>query len=139
LAEVFAELRLAGVRLDGIVLKPNMVLPGKASAETATPEEVAAATVATLRDTVPASVAGIAFLSGGQPASAASANLDAMQKLSTPWPLTFSFGRALVDPALAAWAGRSEQWAAGQQALAHRVSCNTAALAGNYSEALEAA
>ncbi|MFD1662390.1 class I fructose-bisphosphate aldolase [Streptomyces caeni] len=139
LAEVFAELRIAGVRLDGMVLKPNMVVPGKDSGETPGPEEVAAATVGVLRDTVPASVAGIAFLSGGQSASAASANLDAMQKLPAPWPLTFSFGRALVAPALEAWAGKAELWETGQRVLAHRVGCNTAALAGNYSEALESA
>jgi fructose-bisphosphate aldolase class I len=136
LAEVFAELRIAGVRLDGIVLKPNMVLPGKGAAA-AGPDEVASATVNTLRDMVPASVAGIAFLSGGQSASSASANLSAMQKLDAPWPLTFSFGRALVAPALEAWAGRTEKWDEGQRVLAHRVQCNTAALAGDYSEALE--
>lgn len=139
LADVFTELRRFGVLLEGIVLKPNMVLPGKDSAENPGPDEVAEATVNVLRDVVPASVAGIAFLSGGQSASAASANLSAMQKLTAPWPLTFSFGRALVAPALEAWVGRQEQWDMGQMTLAHRVSCNTAALAGDYSVALESA
>ncbi|NBH06672.1 class I fructose-bisphosphate aldolase [Amycolatopsis sp. SID8362] len=137
LRDFFAELEDAGVALDGIVLKPNMVVPGEDSGEVATPDQVASATVGTLRTVVPAKVAGVAFLSGGQPAAAASANLAAMQQLATPWPLTFSFGRALVDPALAAWRGDPEQVAAGQRALAHRVRCNSAALQGVYDEAVE--
>ncbi|WP_232778507.1 class I fructose-bisphosphate aldolase [Carbonactinospora thermoautotrophica] len=137
LLEVFAELRDFGVQLDGIVLKPNMVVPGKDSAEDVTPEDVARATVDTLRPVVPEEVAGIAFLSGGQSAAQATANLAAMQQLQAPWPLTFSFGRALVDPALAAWKGDPQRVADGQQALAHRVRCNTAALKGDYTEELE--
>ncbi len=137
LLEVFAELRDFEVRLDGIVLKPNMVVPGKDSGETLTPDEVARDTVGTLRTVVPEEVAGIAFLSGGQSATQATANLAAMQQLEAPWPLTFSFGRALVDPALAAWRGDPERVADGQRALAHRVKCNTAALKGSYTEELE--
>ncbi|GAA0663712.1 fructose-bisphosphate aldolase class I [Streptomyces thermocarboxydovorans] len=135
LQEVFAE--LDGAELDGIVLKPNMVVPGRDSGETATPDEVAQATVSTLRAVVEEKVAGIAFLSGGQSAAQATANLAAMQRLEAPWPLTFSFGRGLVDPALAAWRGDPERVADGQQALAHRVACNTAALTGTYTDALE--
>jgi fructose-bisphosphate aldolase class I len=137
LADVFAELALAGVRLDGIVLKPNMVVPGTDSGEQAGPERVAAATVEVLTGVVPRAVAGIAFLSGGQPAARATANLAAMQGLSAPWPLTFSFGRALVDPALRAWEGSPARIRAGQDALAHRVRCNAAALAGGYAETME--
>ncbi|NIJ12990.1 fructose-bisphosphate aldolase class I [Saccharomonospora amisosensis] len=135
LHEVFAELREAGVELDGIVLKPNMVVPGKSSGEVAKPDQVAKATVDTLRGAVPEEVAGIAFLSGGQPAEQATDNLAAMQGYDVPWPLTFSFGRALVDPALAAWQGSPDRVAAGQEALAHRVNCNSAALTGDDGEA----
>ena len=130
LGEVFAELAAFGVRLDGIVLKPNMVLPAKDSGERVTPEAVADATVSTLRAAVPESVAGIAFLSGGQGAVTATANLAAMRAYDVPWPLTFSFGRALVDPALAAWHGAPDRIAAGQQALAERAGANHAALVG---------
>ncbi|TNC25809.1 class I fructose-bisphosphate aldolase [Amycolatopsis alkalitolerans] len=130
LVDVFAELREAGVALAGAVLKPNMVVPGKSSGELADPEQVAKATVATLRGVVPEEVAGIAFLSGGQPVTQATENLAAMQGFDVPWPLTFSFGRALVDPALAAWQGQPERVEAGQDALADRVRCNSAALNG---------
>lgn len=126
--EVVDELQASSVRLDGIVLKPNMVLPGKDSGERATPEAVADATVSTLRAVVPEDVAGIAFLSGSQGAAAATANLAAMRAYDVPWPLTFSFGRALVDPALAAWHGDPSQVAAGQRALADRVAANHAVL-----------
>jgi fructose-bisphosphate aldolase class I len=129
---VFTELQRAGVDLRGIVLKPNMVVPGNQSGETADPVVVAARTVAVLERTVPAEVPGIAFLSGGQPPHVASANLAAMQVLETPWPLTFSFGRALVDPALKAWAGRPEAVVDGQNALRSRVLCNVEALSGHY-------
>lgn len=129
---VFSELKAAGVDLAGIVLKPNMVVPGNASGIQVGPEEVARRTVSTLLDAVPDSVAGIAFLSGGQAPEIASANLAAMQQLVTPWPLTFSFGRALVDPALRAWSGSTARVQAGQSALRSRVLCNVAALNGNY-------
>lgn len=137
LRDFFDELETSGVALEGVVLKPNMVVPGKKSGEVVTPEQVATATVGTLHTVVPEEVAGIAFLSGGQPASEATANLAAMQQFDTPWPLTFSFGRALVDPALNAWLGDAEQVAAGQNALAHRVKCNSAALRGSYDDAVE--
>ena len=136
LLEVMAELREYGVAPDGVVLKPNMVVPGKDSGETPVPAEVAEATMAAL-GAVPAALAGVAFLSGGQPPELATERLAAMQHVPSPWPLTFSFGRALVDPALAAWGGEPGNWAAGQQALARRVAMNVAALAGRYSPELE--
>ncbi len=137
LLQVVSDLVDLDVDLDGVVLKPNMVVPGIDSGQYADPEQVARETVDVLTATVPAEVAGIAFLSGGQPAAQATANLAAMQELSTPWPLTFSFGRALVDAALAAWAGQPALVAQGQRALAHRVSCNTAALQRRYTPELE--
>jgi len=124
-----AELDEAGVDFAGTVLKPNMVVPGSTSGQQASPEEVAEQTVATLRAVLPDSLAGVAFLSGGQSPEEATANLVALQKHETPWPLTFSFGRALVGPALAAWHGEPDLVAAGQQALASRVEPNSAALA----------
>lgn len=130
LRDVFAELERFGVVLGGMVLKPNMVLPGKASGAATTPDQVARATISTLRGTVPEGVAGVAFLSGGQSAVAATANLAAMRDFDAPWPLTFSFGRALVDPALSAWRGEPHRSVDGQNALAYRVQCNSAALRG---------
>jgi fructose-bisphosphate aldolase class I len=128
LETLMAELIEAGVDLAGTVLKPNMVLPGTTSGQEASPEEVAEQTVATLRAVLPDSLAGVAFLSGGQSPETATANLAAMQKHDTPWPLTFSFGRALVDPALRAWLGDPDRVSAGQQALTDRVTPNSAAL-----------
>ena len=126
---VFAELQNAQVRLDTLVLEPNMVLPGDDSGEVATPERVAAETVAALRDVVPEDLAGVAFLSGGQDPGTATMNLAALADLDAPWPITFSFGRALVEPALSAWHGDPRRIAHGQQALADRVVANAAALA----------
>ena len=126
---VFFELEDAGVDLAGTVLKPNMVVPGTTSGQQASPEEVAEKTVATLQAVVPETLAGVAFLSGGQSPEVATANLAAMQQHATPWPLTFSFGRALVDPALKAWHGDPALVADGQQALADRVGPNSAAVA----------
>jgi fructose-bisphosphate aldolase, class I len=123
------ELDEAGVDLAGTVLKPNMVVPGTTSGQQASLEEVAEATVTTLRAVLPETLAGVAFLSGGQSPEVATANLAAMQKHETPWPLTFSFGRALVDPALKAWHGDPALISAGQQALAGRVQPNSAAVA----------
>jgi fructose-bisphosphate aldolase class I len=126
---LLAELDEAGVDLAGTVLKPNMVVPGTTSGQQASPEEVAEATVTTLRAVLPETLAGVAFLSGGQSPEVATANLAAMQKHETPWPLTFSFGRALVDPALKAWHGDPALISAGQQALISRVQPNSAAVA----------
>jgi fructose-bisphosphate aldolase, class I len=126
---VVAELAEAGVDLAGTVLKPNMVVPGTTSGQQASPEEVAERTVATLLAVLPETLAGVAFLSGGQAPEVATANLAAMQQHTTPWPLTFSFGRALVDPALKAWHGDPALVTAGQQALTDRVGPNSAAVA----------
>jgi fructose-bisphosphate aldolase, class I len=133
---LFAELQNYQVRLDTLVLKPNMVVPGAGSGQVATPEEVAAETVSVLRDTVPEEVAGVAFLSGGQDPATATLNLAAIADLDAPWPMTFSFGRALVDPALSAWRGDPHRVAHGQRALAERVVANAAALRGGRGSVL---
>ena len=126
----FAALDTAGVLLEGIVLKPNMVLSGVGNPRQAGVEEVAEATVTVLKRTVPAAVPGVAFLSGGQSDELATAHLAAMNKLGPmPWELSFSFGRALVAAALNAWHGLAAQSAAGQQALATRASANAMARA----------
>jgi fructose-bisphosphate aldolase, class I len=125
-AAVRTELALFNVDLAGIVLKPNMVLEGQNYARQSTPEEVSEITVAVLK-AWPADLAGVAFLSGGQPPKRATANLEAMQAHRTPWPMTFSFGRALVSPALSAWRGDPDRVADGQAALIERVAANGAA------------
>ena len=126
---VFLALLLQGVDLAGIVLKPNMVLVGTDCPQQASVAEAAAATLAVLQQHVPEQVPGIAFLSGGQPPELATAHLAALSAVDMPWQLTFSFGRALVDPALRAWAGDPDQWKAGQSALAERVRANACARA----------
>lgn len=126
---VFLALLLQGVDLAGIVLKPNMVLAGTDCPQQASVAEAAAATLAVLQQHVPEQVPGIAFLSGGQPPELATAHLAALSAVDMPWQLTFSFGRALVDPALRAWAGDPDQWKAGQSALAERVRANACARA----------
>jgi fructose-bisphosphate aldolase, class I len=126
-AAVREELEPLGVDLAGIVLKPNMVIEGRDHPEPASPERVAEATIEVL-GAWPAELAGVAFLSGGQPPERATANLEAMQYHLTPWPLTFSFGRALVDPALAAWHGDPALVEAGQAALGERVAANATAV-----------
>ncbi|MFE6616804.1 class I fructose-bisphosphate aldolase [Amycolatopsis sp. NPDC057786] len=128
LESLFEELDLMRVQLDGIVLKPNMVVAGTGSPEQPTVAEVAKATVETLRETVPSSVPGIAFLSGGQSPEVATRHLGAMQKLDPlPWELTYSFGRALVGPALEAWRGDEGNRVAAQNALSERAVANAAA------------
>jgi fructose-bisphosphate aldolase class I len=124
------ELADMGVALDGVVLKVNLVLP------CASPEIVAQQTLAALC-VAPEEVAGVAFPCGGQSPAQATANLAAVRRLGAPWPVTFSFGRALTDPALAAWHGDPACVAAGQRALANRVACNVAALQGSYTSVLE--
>ena len=139
LKAVFAELELARVSLDGMVLKPNMVIDGK-NARKASVEEVAEKTVKCLKANVPAEVAGIAFLSGGQSDEEATAHLSAMNAgQDLPWPLTFSYGRALQAAALKAWGGRKENVAAGQRAFAHRAQMNGLAALGNWKRELESA
>ena len=126
---LFAELQNAQVRLDTLVLMPNMIVPGDGSDDFAAPEQVAAETMAALRNVVPESVAGVAFLSGGQDPETATMNLAAIADLDAPWPVTFSFGRALAEPALSAWHGAPGRVLHGQQALAGRVVANAVALA----------
>ncbi|GAC1398791.1 MAG: fructose-bisphosphate aldolase class I [Mycobacterium sp.] len=123
---VRTELALLNIDLAGIVLKPNMIVEGEDFYRQSTPEEIAEITVSMLR-AWPGDLAGVAFLSGGQDPERATANLAAMQEHQTPWPLTFSFGRALVSPALTAWHGDPDCVADGQAALAERVAANGAA------------
>jgi fructose-bisphosphate aldolase, class I len=140
LQQVFTALFEAGIVLDQMLLKPNMVLPGEACPRQAGIKEVADATVRCLRSGVPAAVPGIVFLSGGQSDRLATAHLNAMNALGpAPWALSFSYGRALQAPALTAWKGESRNLAAGQKALYHRAKCNSAARYGRYSEAMEPA
>ena len=137
---VFIQLNCQRVLLEGLILKPNMVLPGLSCATQATVDEVADATVNCLRETVPAAVPGIAFLSGGQPCVLATARLNAMNrrfKSRAPWALSFSFSRALQQPALEIWRGDAANAKAAQQALRHRAQCNRAARRGEWSEASE--
>ena len=137
---VFEQLYTQRVALDSLILKPNMVLPGLACPFQAEVEEVAEETIACLMRTVPAAVPGIAFLSGGQSGQLASARLNAMNasfKLLSPWSLSFSFARAIQQPALDIWAGQAANVVAAQQALYHRAACNRAARRGEYSAAME--
>jgi fructose-bisphosphate aldolase class I len=123
-----------------MLLKPNMVLSGSDCPTQAGAEEVAAATLACLRDTVPASVPGIVFLSGGQSDEAATAHLNAMNRLGgAPWQLSFSYGRALQAPALKAWKGEAANGPAAQRAFLHRARLNGAARSGSWTEAMETA
>jgi fructose-bisphosphate aldolase class I len=141
LRTVFNELYTQRVMLDGMILKPNMVLPGLACPNLETVDEVADATVNCFLRAVPAAVPGIAFLSGGQPCELASARLNAMnlrfRSRRLPWVLTFSFARAISQPALEIWQGDESNVLAAQQALYHRAKCNRAARRGEYSAALE--
>jgi fructose-bisphosphate aldolase, class I len=137
---VFDALAVARVRLEAMVLKPNMVVPGKNSGEKASPQDVAERTVRVLKRTVPAAVPGIAFLSGGQSDEEATRHLSLMNAMGPlPWKLTFSYGRALQAAALKAWAGRRENLAAAQAAFAHRARMNGLAASGKWSESLEKA
>jgi len=128
-----------------MILKPNMVLPGLTCPHPETVNEVALATVKCLFEVVPAAVPGIAFLSGGQSGELASARLNAMNARSEsissplPWALTFSFGRAIQQPALGIWGGEETRRGAAQKALLHRAHCNRAALRGEYGASLELA
>lgn len=138
LERTFARLFEARVFLEGIVLKPNMIVPGKRSPDRIAPEDVARATIRVLKARAPAAVPGIAFLSGGQSDIEATAHLDAINRLGGPWALTFSYGRALQAAALKAWAGRAQNASAAQAAFAHRADMNALASQGRWSEAAEA-
>jgi fructose-bisphosphate aldolase class I len=138
LRAVFAELIDQRVLLEGIVLKPNMVLSGYDCPEQASVEEVAERTLRLLRRVVPAAVPGIAFLSGGQSDELAAAHLNAMNALGdVPWELSFSYGRALQAAALKAWGGEESNAEAARAAFAHRVHCNGEARCGRYTDAVE--
>jgi fructose-bisphosphate aldolase class I len=138
LVAVFQEMHLQRVELEGMLLKPNMVVSGKDAPEQAGVDEVAELTVRCLRETVPAAVPGIVFLSGGQSAEAATAHLNAMNALGEhPWQLSFSFARALQGPALETWRGDEGNLQQAQEIFAHRARMNSAARSGSYSEELE--
>ena len=140
LRTVFRELYDARVVLEGMILKPNMVIAGQRSPKQASPQEVAEKTLRCLKDTVPASVPGIAFLSGGQSDEAATEHLSLINAIGgAPWALTFSYGRALQAAALKAWGGRPENVAAGQRAFAHRARMNSLAALGKWDARLEKA
>jgi len=126
------------VRLDGTLLKPNMVLSGYSCSQQASVEEVAETTVRCFRATVPAAVPGIVFLSGGQSDELATAHLNAMNQLGDlPWELSFSYGRALQAPALKAWKGETANVDAGRNAFLHRAKLNSAARSGSYTSDME--
>jgi len=138
LNRTFQELRIQRVALEGMVLKPNMVVPGKKSPKQASVEEVAEKTVRLLKNCVPAAVPGIAFLSGGQSDEEATAHLNAMNRIGgLPWHLTFSYGRALQAAPLKAWSGKAENIAAGQRAFSHRARMNSLASQGQWKADLE--
>ena len=138
LKAVFEQLKLANVNLRGIVLKPSMVVAGKNAPKQAGAKEVAEKTLRLLRATVPAEVPGIAFLSGGQSDQQATEHLSLMNQAGKlPWPLTFSYGRALQAAAMKAWAGKPENVAAAQKAFLHRVRMNSLAASGRWAPDLE--
>ena len=140
LDKVFAELNAHCVALEGIVLKPNMVISGTEASDRAGPQAVAEATLRSLKEHVPADVPGIAFLSGGQTAEEATVHLGLMNQMGDlPWELSFSYGRALQAPALDAWRGAESNFAAGQQALIKRARLNSLAHLGQYEVAMETA
>ncbi len=139
LGEVYSALRQHRVALEGTLLKPNMVLPGKAAPVQAAVEQVALATISSMRRCVPPAVPGIVFLSGGQSERLATEHLNAMNRLGLhPWELSFSYGRALQATALETWRGQSVNVAAAQRAFVHRARCNSAARSGDYTPAMEA-
>ena len=140
LQEVFCQLYAQRVRLEGMILKPNMVLPGTTCTKQESVEEIADATVGCLLRAVPAAVPAIAFLSGGQSAALASVRLNAMNvrfRSRLPWALAFSFARAIQQPALELWKGQGANVLIAQQALYHRARCNQAARRGEYTSEME--
>jgi fructose-bisphosphate aldolase class I len=135
---VFDALYGQGIRFEGMLLKPNMVVSGKECSRQASVEEVATATLRCLRCHVPSAVPGIVFLSGGQSDVLATSHLNAINRLDPkPWRISFSYGRALQDSAMGAWRGRQQNLEAAQQAFYHRAKCNSAATLGRYNSALE--
>jgi len=141
LKTVFHELYKQSVTMEHTILKTNMIISGKKCSTQANVDEVAELTVNCLLNCVPAALPGIVFLSGGQSAELATAHLNAMNanNENLPWPLSFSYGRALQEPCLKTWAGKADNVSAAQQALLHREKCNSLACLGKYSEDMEKA
>jgi fructose-bisphosphate aldolase, class I len=138
LQTVFDQLFEHRIALEGMVLKPNMIISGKKAANRAGPEQVAEATLRVLKRHVPPAVPGIAFLSGGQSSAEATLHLSLMNKAGPlPWSLTFSYGRALQDDALKTWAGQAANYAAAQKEMAKRAKLNGLATTGSYSSSME--
>ena len=137
LHETFAALYEHGIDLRGTLLKPNMVIPGKGASDQASPERIAEATVNTFLGVVPAAIPGIVFLSGGQSEVQATENLNAINQIGGPWPLSFSYGRALQQSALQAWDGDTSNIEAAQAAFVHRARMNARAVAGEWNAELE--
>jgi len=138
LKETFQQLYFMNVKLEGIVLKPNMIVPGKKAAKQASVDEVAQKTIKCLMACVPAAVPGIAYLSGGQSDELATAHLSRMNEIGGfPWQMTFSYGRALQAAPQKAWSGKAENIAAGQAAFLHRARMNGLASQGKWNEILE--
>src|SRR3984885_10478707 len=138
LNKTFQELRVQRVALEGMILKPNMVISGKKSARQSPVAEVAEKTIRLLKSCVPAAVPGVAFLSGGQSDEEATAHLDAMNRIGgLPWKLTFSYGRALQAAPQQAWSGKADNVGAGQQAFTHRAQMNSLAALGQWKADLE--
>ncbi len=133
----FAELERAGVDVEGMLLKPNMVIAGKGCPTQDPPGRVAALTIDCFLRHVPAAVPGIVFLSGGQSEEQATENLNAINRIGGPWPLSYSYGRALQASALKAWRGDPSNWEAAQAVFVHRAHMNSLAVAGEWSAGLE--
>ena len=140
LEAVFAELYAAGVKFEGMLLKPNMILAGKSSPDQGSVQEVAEATIRVLKRTVPSAVPGIVFLSGGQTPAQATENLSAMNAIGGfPWQMSFSYGRALQEETLQTWLGKKENYEAGRKMFYRRAKLNSLARYGEYSPELESA
>ena len=137
LHETFSALYDHGIDLQGALLKPNMVVPGKGSPDQASSERIAEATVNTFLGVVPAAIPGIVFLSGGQSEVEATANLNAINQLGGPWPLSFSYGRALQASALQAWGGDTSNAETAQSVFVHRARMNALAVAGEWNAEME--
>jgi fructose-bisphosphate aldolase class I len=137
LYETFAALYEQGIDLQGTLLKPNMVIPGKGAPDQASPARIAEATVNTFLGVVPAAIPGIVFLSGGQSEVQATENLNAINQIGGPWALSFSYGRALQQSALQAWGGDAANADAAQTAFVHRARMNALAVAGEWNAELE--
>ncbi len=138
LTAVFEELERVGVAIEGVILKTNMIIPGKTSGQSVTAQQIAEATVKLFKKVLPSNLPGQAFLSGGQSEQEATVNLNAMhQQGELPWQLSFSYGRALQDSALKTWSGKTENATAAQAELLHRAKMNGLATLGKYSPDLE--